>query len=102
MYPGLPSRLEREIKQIYLERVLKVYTGWGQKYELLVGWGKDIMDLLRKNANKRGKRWNKREFSVYLGNKYYFGKRGAKISNIWIIYTPAQSSKTPHQNIIKM
>lgn len=22
MYPGLPSRLEREIKQLYLERVL--------------------------------------------------------------------------------
>lgn len=24
MYPGLPSRLERELKQLYLERVLKV------------------------------------------------------------------------------
>lgn len=23
MYPGLPSRLEREIKQLYLERTLK-------------------------------------------------------------------------------
>ena len=23
MYPGLPSRLEREIKQLYLERVVK-------------------------------------------------------------------------------
>ena len=23
MYPGLPSRLEKEIKQLYLERVLK-------------------------------------------------------------------------------
>lgn len=23
MYPGLPSRLERELKQLYLERVLK-------------------------------------------------------------------------------
>lgn len=23
MYPGLPSRLEREIKQLYIERVLK-------------------------------------------------------------------------------
>ena len=40
MYPGLPSRLEREIKQLYLERVLKgnseklsvsaiLYTGHG-------------------------------------------------------------------------
>ena len=27
MYPGLPSRLEREIKQLYLERVLKVRVG---------------------------------------------------------------------------
>lgn len=26
MYPGLPSRLEREIKQLYLERVLKGET----------------------------------------------------------------------------
>jgi actin-related protein 2 len=23
MYPGLPSRLERELKQLYLERILK-------------------------------------------------------------------------------
>ena len=23
MYPGLPSRLEKEVKQLYLERVLK-------------------------------------------------------------------------------
>lgn len=30
MYPGLPSRLEREIKQLYLERVLK---GDGQKLQ---------------------------------------------------------------------
>ena len=28
MYPGLPSRLEREIKQLYLERVLKVIGGF--------------------------------------------------------------------------
>ena len=26
MYPGLPSRLERELKQLYLERVLKGNT----------------------------------------------------------------------------
>lgn len=26
MYPGLPSRLEREVKQLYLERVLKGNT----------------------------------------------------------------------------
>lgn len=26
MYPGLPSRLEREIKQLYLERILKGAT----------------------------------------------------------------------------
>lgn len=29
MYPGLPSRLEREMKQLYLERVLKVRHGRG-------------------------------------------------------------------------
>jgi len=36
MYPGLPSRLEREIKQLYLERVLK---GDGEKLQVsrLVG-----------------------------------------------------------------
>lgn len=27
MYPGLPSRLEREIKQLYLERILKGDAG---------------------------------------------------------------------------
>lgn len=32
MYPGLPSRLEREIKQLYLARVLK-----GDTANLLVG-----------------------------------------------------------------
>lgn len=33
MYPGLPSRLEREIKQLYLERVLK-----GDTERLTVSW----------------------------------------------------------------
>ena len=33
MYPGLPSRLEREIKQLYLERVLK-----GDTTKLSVGF----------------------------------------------------------------
>lgn len=33
MYPGLPSRLEREIKQLYLERVLK-----GDTTKLSVGY----------------------------------------------------------------
>ena len=33
MYPGLPSRLEREIKQLYLERVLK-----GDTSRLSVSW----------------------------------------------------------------
>lgn len=32
MYPGLPSRLEREIKQLYLERVLD-----GDTHKLSVG-----------------------------------------------------------------
>ena len=46
MYPGLPSRLEREIKQLYLARVLKgnteklsvrwegVWSGWSSMTEL--------------------------------------------------------------------
>ena len=49
-------------------------------------------DLLRKNPNIRGRLWKKgekRKFSVYLGKKYHFGKRGGGISIIWIIYTPA-------------
>ena len=33
MYPGLPSRLEREIKQLYLARVLK-----GDTAKLSVRW----------------------------------------------------------------
>lgn len=43
MYPGLPSRLEREIKQLYLERVLKndndklsVRSGSFQYWDLLM------------------------------------------------------------------
>lgn len=35
MYPGLPSRLERELKQLYLERVLK-----GDVEKLSVGMGR--------------------------------------------------------------
>ena len=37
MYPGLPSRLEREIKQLYLQRVLKGDTG-----KLSVGLGSTV------------------------------------------------------------
>merc|ERR1712184_98717 len=35
MYPGLPSRLEREIKQLYLERVLKGDTDTGRQASCL-------------------------------------------------------------------
>lgn len=35
MYPGLPSRLERELKQLYLERVLK---GDVEKLSVGIGW----------------------------------------------------------------
>ena len=34
MYPGLPSRLEREIKQLYLERVLKGDTDRLSKFKI--------------------------------------------------------------------
>lgn len=36
MYPGLPSRLEREIKQLYLERVLKGEVATLRKFKIKV------------------------------------------------------------------
>lgn len=36
MYPGLPSRLEREIKQLYLERVLKNDTSKLSKFKVRI------------------------------------------------------------------
>lgn len=36
MYPGLPSRLEREVKQLYLERVLKNNTKALSKFKIKV------------------------------------------------------------------
>ena len=36
MYPGLPSRLEREIKQLYLERVLKGNTANLAKFKIRI------------------------------------------------------------------
>ena len=36
MYPGLPSRLEREIKQLYLERVLKGDTDRLTKFKIRI------------------------------------------------------------------
>jgi len=36
MYPGLPSRLEREIKQLYLERVLKGDTEKLSKFKIKI------------------------------------------------------------------
>ncbi|XP_070578151.1 actin-related protein 2-B [Ptychodera flava] len=36
MYPGLPSRLEREIKQLYLERVLKGATDKLSKFKIRI------------------------------------------------------------------
>lgn len=42
MYPGLPSRLEREIKQLYLERVLD-----GDTQKLSVRTRKTSLSLLK-------------------------------------------------------
>lgn len=42
MYPGLPSRLERELKQLYLERVLK-----GDVDKLSVRFLNPLFSLLR-------------------------------------------------------
>jgi actin-related protein 2 len=36
MYPGLPSRLEREVKQLYLERVLKGNTDALSKFKIRI------------------------------------------------------------------
>jgi actin-related protein 2 len=36
MYPGLPSRLERELKQLYLDRVLKGNTEAFQKFKIRI------------------------------------------------------------------
>merc|ERR1712141_976577 len=36
MYPGLPSKLEREIKQLYLERVLKGDTERLSKFKIRI------------------------------------------------------------------
>merc|ERR1712098_679462 len=36
MYPGLPSRLEREIKQLYLEKVLKGDTERLSKFKIMI------------------------------------------------------------------
>lgn len=36
MYPGLPSRLEREIKQLYLERVLRGNTAGLSKFKIRI------------------------------------------------------------------
>ena len=36
MYPGLPSRLEREIKQLYFERVLKKDTKKLAKFKIKI------------------------------------------------------------------
>uniref|UniRef100_F1L660 Actin-related protein 2 n=1 Tax=Ascaris suum TaxID=6253 RepID=F1L660_ASCSU len=36
MYPGLPSRLERELKQLYLDRVLKGNTESFQKFKIRI------------------------------------------------------------------
>lgn len=36
MYPGLPSRLEREVKQLYLERVLKGDTSALSKFKIRI------------------------------------------------------------------
>ena len=75
---------KKTLQQGYICFILKISV---------IGWlGKKYDDLLR-IINVRGKRWKKGEriifFTVLGGKKYHFGKGGgAKISIIWIIYTP--------------
>ena len=52
-------------------------------YGLLVGWGKNYVDLLRKNAKLRGgKTGEKRKFSLYLGGKISLWKKGVGGENV--------------------
>ena len=74
---------KKTLQQGYICFILKISV---------IGWlGKKYDDLLR-IINVRGKRWKKGEriiFLLYLGKKISFWKGGgAKISIIWIIYTP--------------
>ena len=57
----------------------------------VIGWlGKKYDDLLRKNANIRGKRWkNGKKWKIFTGKKYHFGKRGQKYHILVKIYTLA-------------
>lgn len=52
MYPGLPSRLEREIKQLYLERVLKGDVDKLQVNSILQIYKSDLtLKLFSRNLN---------------------------------------------------
>ena len=68
--------------------------------------GKKYEDLVRKNANKRGKRWKKgemRKLFTVLGEKILFLiKGGGEISIIWIIYTPETIFSNKLQGCIKI
>ena len=56
--------------------------------ELLVGYVINLIIYQEKNANRCGKRGN---FQCILGKKYFGKGGGAKISTIWILYTPVNS-----------
>ena len=54
-------------------------------------------DLLRKNANIKGKRWKngrkKRKLSLYLGKKSFWKKGGEKMSYFGQIFNPWSVTK---------
>lgn len=80
MYPGLPSRLERELKQLYLERILK-----GDREKLSVSgpcFYKLVLPCkLRPMNQKRVK------FYIYVNVKFFRNLKSASKTrqeeNIW-------------------
>ena len=70
----------------------------------VIGWlAKNYDDAWRKNVNLKRKWWKTGErgkFSLYLGEKYHFGKRGGG-KNIFLgeIYTPGTRPTPPPLHI---
>ncbi len=69
MYPGLPSRLEREIKQLYLERVLKGDTNRLSKFKIrwvtLKLW--DVIRVINESCFLRIEDPPRRKDMVFIG-----------------------------------
>ena len=65
--------------------MLLLLGGEGQKYEILVGWGKNMMinyEKIQIKGGRGGKRGGKGKFSLYLGKNIILEKRGGWGKNI--------------------